>query len=227
MLNAVVAHKAFDRQTFNLLPGKVVDVQINYPVQVRLKTTLIGYDVGKYIILKHPKVAAASTYKDVLVEGNVAIIRYLVEGEQGCCFAFKSTIKCISQHPEKLIYLTYPDEIENRELRQQQRITTNLPAAITLENDFNGKSKLSGVIRDISRKGCGFYFTAHNDRITVNKREVMIAIKQPDDQIVKINAFVCNSRNERGVVSVGIKFEDDDKQVQSLFEQLLIDSHLS
>ena len=227
VLNAVVAQENFARESFNLLPGKVLDVQINYPVQVRIKAVLVGYELGKYIIVKYPKVASTSTYNDVLVEGNVAIVRYLVEGEQGCCFAFKSTIKCISQHPEKFIYLSYPEEIENRELRQHQRITTNLPAAITLGNDFNGISKITGVIRDISRKGCGFYFIAHNNKITVNKREVCLSIKHPDNQIVKITALICNSRNEQGTVSVGIKFNDNDKQVQSLFEQLLIDSHLT
>ena len=37
--------KAFD--IFELLPGKMLDVQINHPVQVRLKVPLIGYELGK------------------------------------------------------------------------------------------------------------------------------------------------------------------------------------
>jgi len=227
VLEAVAVSPNFSRETFNLLPGKVLDVQINHPVTVRLKTTLVGYEIGKYIIIKYPKVASSTNYNDVLVQGNVAIVRYLVEGEKGCCFAFRSTIRCISQHPEKFIYLSYPTDIENRELRQHQRVSTNLPAAITLGNDFNGISKITGVIRDISRNGCGFYFIAHNDNIIVNKRDVNITIKQPDNQVIKISASVCNSRNESGTVSVGIKFNENDKQVQALFEQLLIDSHLT
>lgn len=213
---------------FELQPGKVVDVEINHPVKVRIKVPLIGYEMGKYIILKHPVSSRPSDYQDVLVDGNVVIVRYILEGEHGQCFAFRSTIKHITKYPESFIIVNYPKKIESRQLRLQQRIITHLPASIMVDSE-NGDQKslrLNGVIGDISTKGCGFAFKADNAKITVNKRDVFVCIQHPNTGEVKIPATVCNSRNEQGKVSVGIKFFDDDEQVGSLLEQLFIDQNM-
>jgi hypothetical protein len=47
-----VKTKKFDM--FELQPGKTVDIEINHPVKLRIKVPLIGYEMGKYIILKYP-----------------------------------------------------------------------------------------------------------------------------------------------------------------------------
>ncbi len=213
---------------FDLQPGKVVDVEISHPTKVRIKVPLIGYEMGKYIILKYPVSARPSDYKDVLVEGNVVIARYILEGERGECFAFRSTIKHITKYPENFIILNYPNKIESRQLRLQQRIVTHLPASIMVDSEAGDQKsvRLNGIIADISTKGCGFAFKADNTKITVNKRNIFVCIHHPTLGEVKIPASVCNSRNEQGKVSVGIKFFDDDKQVSSLLEHLFIDQNM-
>jgi hypothetical protein len=85
---------------------------------------------------------------------------------------------------------------------------------------------LNGIIGDISTKGCGFAFKADNTKITVNKRDVFVCIQHPNTGEAKIPASVCNSRNENGKVSVGIKFFDDDEQVSNLLEYLFIDQNM-
>ncbi len=92
-------------QIFELQPGKHMDLQINHPVSLRLRLTLVGYELGKYILLKYPRVTKTSEYNDVLVEGNVMIVRYLMEGNKGECFAFRSAIKNISTYPESYCFL--------------------------------------------------------------------------------------------------------------------------
>lgn len=209
---------------FELLPGKILDIQINHPVQVRLKVPLIGYELGKYIILKFPAIANVANYNDVLVEGNVVVVRYLLEGDQGCCFAFRSTIKYISQKPERLLYLSYPKKIENRQLRLHQRIITHLPAAISLNEPDQSNVKINGIIGDLSLKGCGFTFKASSDSVKVNEREIFVCVSHHSSGEMRIPAKVCNSRNERGKVNVGIKFVEGDKQVIALLEHLFIDT---
>jgi hypothetical protein len=214
--------------SFELKPGKVVDLEINHPVKVRIKVPLIGYEMGKYIILKYPVSSRGSDYQDVLVDGNVVIARYILEGEHGECFAFRSTIKHITKYPESFIILTYPQKIESRQLRLQQRVMTHLPASVMVDSEgADQKSiRLNGIIADISTKGCGFAFKADNTKITVNKRDVFVCIHHPNTGDVKIPARVCNSRNEQGKVSVGIKFFDNDKQVSNLLEHLFIDQNM-
>lgn len=211
---------------FDLSPGNFVDLQINHPVQVRIKTQLIGYDLGQYIILKYPDVKKVGNYRDVLVEGNVVIVRYLIEGKQGECFAFRSTIRNITKYPEKFLMLTYPNDIENRELRRHQRFTTHLPAMIMLndkaEDDAGGH--LKGIIADISTQGCGFVFKSDNPKIKVKERDVVIKVQSGTNSSTKIPGRVCNSRFEEGKVNVGVKFEENDKQVKDLLDHLFIES---
>jgi len=212
---------------FELLPGKILDVQINYPVKVRIKTPLVGYVLGCYILLKYPCEQKHGNYRDVLIEGNVAIVRYLLEGQHGKCFAFRATINKITKYPEKLLVLTYPEKIENRQLRVQQRITTHLPASITLTHEDSSKDvKINGIISDISTKGCGFSFKIDKQHVKVNKREIYVCIVVGDSNEVKILAQVCNSRNEQGKISVGIQFKAGDKQVKEVLNKLLIDPNM-
>jgi hypothetical protein len=158
----------------------------------------------------------------------VVIARYILEGERGECFAFRSTIKYITKYPENFIILNYPAKIESRQLRLQQRIVTHLPASIMVDSEAGDKTsvRLNGIIGDISTKGCGFAFKADNTKITVNKRDVFVCIHHPNLGEVKIPARVCNSRNEQGKVSVGISFFDNDKQVSSILEHLFIDENM-
>ncbi len=211
---------------FELLPGTMVDFQVNHPVQVRLKLPLVGYELGKYIIIKYPTVSRPSSYSDVLVEGNVVVVRYLLEGDKGCCFAFRTTIQNITTIPERFIVLSYPEKIENRQLRAHQRITTHLPAAISLNIPNQSNVEINGIIVDLSLKGCGFTFKADSALVKVKHREIFVCLTHYALGEMRIPAKVCNSRNEQGRVSVGIQFTDNDKQVATLLEHLFIDTSM-
>ncbi|WP_254843563.1 flagellar brake protein [Shewanella sp. UCD-KL21] len=209
---------------FSLMPGNLVDLQINSPVKFRTKATLVGYEMGKYIILKHPAPQQMNNYHDVFSEGNGVVVRYLLEGQQGECFAFKTTIRNVTKFPEKFIFLSYPKEIENRQLRTHQRFVTHLPSSIQAREDSEGKlgSELKGIIADISAKGCGFLFKTDNESLKVNEKDIYVNIRNANDSIITIPARVCNSRFEHGKVNVGIQFEDDDPQIKTLLNQLFI-----
>ncbi|MEI6893204.1 MAG: flagellar brake protein [Colwellia sp.] len=212
-------------QLLELQPGKSLDLQVNHPVSIRLKLPLVGYELGKYIILKYPKVKNVSEYKDVFLVGNLIIVRYLMEGNKGECFAFRSAIRHTTQYPEKLIYIEYPKKIENLQLRQQQRSSIHLPAVIMLKDIVSNKTtQISGIIGDISAKGCGFFFKTNSANTKVNKVDVLVCLQSPAGGEVKIPARVCNSCNDMGTVSVGIQFLDEGKIVPTLLSQLFIDS---
>ncbi len=211
-------------QLFELQPGKSLDLQINHPVSLRLKLTLVGYELGKYIVLKYPQITRVSDYKDVLIEGNVIIVRYLMEGNKGECFAFRASIKSISLNPEKLLFLEYPKEIENRQLRTQQRTSIHLPSAIMLEGMGGvNDTRINGIIIDISPKGCGFTFKSESEKTKVNKRKIFVCIQSHIDGEIRVPAKVCNSRNASGTVNVGIQFIDDENQIPKLLAQLFIE----
>lgn len=217
-----------------MLPGKVVDLQVNYPTVVRLKLKLIGYEPGKYILLKHPDADGSKQHSDVLTEGNVVIVRYLLEGDKGECCAFRATISQITQFPQKMLVISYPVHIENRQLRLHQRVQTHLPAELTMDTEsrddtdlpVSGTARIRGIICDISERGCGFVFRSDSDKVTVKKLNVFISLKTPDGDAVQITGRVCNSRNEYGKVSVGIQFKEEPDKIKQLLEQLFILTNL-
>ncbi|MFD2166293.1 flagellar brake protein [Thalassotalea euphylliae] len=209
---------------FELTPGKAMDIQLTHPVNTRLKALLVGYEIGKYILVRPPEITTASGLKNILVEGNIVIVRYIVEGTTGKCYAFKAAIKHITKHPHTLLFLDYPQKIESRELRTHQRFTTHIPASIwSTTNRQEGQHRIEGIISDISASGCGFSFQTENEKLKVNKTDVMISLALREDEKIEIPALVCNSRFEQGKVFVGIKFNEADKQVEKILEHLLID----
>lgn len=217
-----------EKEYFELLPGKTLDIQINHPVTVRKKLTLIGYEIGKYLILKWPKSLNKNEYSDVLVEGNVMIVRYLLEGSAGKCYAFRTSITSIVQYPERLIFVEYPKTLENRELRNQQRKTTHISASISMGSEadnFKG-SQIKGIIHDININGCGFSFKTSNNKVKVNNREIVINISGYLNKEKQLLATVCNSRNDNGVVNVGIKFNDDPSDVLLALKSLQLEDYI-
>jgi c-di-GMP-binding flagellar brake protein YcgR len=212
-------------QIFELQPGKTMDLQISHPVPLRLKLMLVGYELGRYILLKYPKAISAAQYKDVLTEGNVVIVRYIMEGSKGECFAFRSTIRTITTYPEKFIFLEYPKKIESRQLRMQQRTSIHIPAVIMIEEDDNNtEMQIHGAISDISLNGCGFLFKSDSENTNVNKRKVFVCLQDSKGDEMTISAQVCNSRNEQGIVSVGVKFLENHDRLPQLLEQLFINT---
>lgn len=211
-----------------LMPGKKMDIQISSPCVVRLKLALIGYEIGNYLILKYPAVFNVQEYSDVLQEGNTVVVRYIIEGEKGECVAFSTTIRSITTLNEKLIFLNYPKSVENRQLRSAQRQQSHIPAKIEMIKD-NGEragTSISGIIRDISDKGCQFSFKSAGSNTQAKKAKIMLSIYfGATTKPVEVSAMIRNSRNESGVIFVGIQFEDvENKPLSELLESLAIDN---
>lgn len=199
----------------DLLPGKVIDVQFNNPVSVRFKLPLIGYETGKFIILKAPAQSGKNDFNDILVEGNGAIIRYIVEGERGECVAFSTNILSISFRPEKLLYFTYPKKIESRQLREVNRLQTHIPAKISTRPDqgFNSENLLQGLIIDISPTGCRFAIHVNSGFLALKKRQVFVHLLSPIDNCpVIICAFIRNNQMQGNRLNVGIEFASHEQQ---------------
>lgn len=212
----------------DLMPGKVMDLQFNSPTLVRLKLPLIGYEIGRYLIVKYPG-GSLKEYADVLQAGNGVVVRYIIEGIKGECVAFATTIRSISTIGDKLIFLQYPKVVENRQLRSSQRQQTHIPAKIEMLKESGETSGLaiSGIIKDISEKGCQFSFKSGGSNTQVKKAPIVLSIfSGANTKPVSINAIVRNSRNEHGIVYVGIQFENKpNRSLNELLQTLAIDNY--
>jgi len=194
----------------NLVPGKVIDLQFGGVSGVRIKPTVIGLDLGNYVLLKFPSKLNPAYYKDMLIPGTNVVVRYIAEGNQGECVAFSTTIEYVSTIPEKLIFINYPSKIENRQLRVQQREKTHLPSQIS-QHISDGRLSgncINGYIVDISPNGCLFSFKANEGQSGVKKCPIHISISiTGQDEPVLVSAHVKNNRVENGLIMVGIMFD--------------------
>lgn len=210
-----------------LRPGDIIDVEFSSATKVRTKLQLVGFDTGNYLLLKQPNPRTDGSYADVLYEGNPVIVRLVLEGEAGECLAFKTKIRAVSNIPFRLLYLDYPKQIENRALRAQRRVRTHIPVDVTADgSQTKSKKKLaSGVIVDISSAGCRIVFKAQNQAGNVTHMNIKISIgsgSQKDP--LTLSGQIMNQRKEHGMISVGVRFTDEEAHISHVFEHLLIDT---
>ncbi|SES84406.1 PilZ domain-containing protein [Thalassotalea agarivorans] len=210
---------------FELLPGKLIDIQVNQNDADRLKLPLVGYAFGRYIILKYPVGTRAKDFAEALMPGNSLFVRYILDDGSRECFSFVSQVKDIIECPEKCIIIDYPTRINNRQLRRHQRTQTHLPAIMRFVDPKSGMSvsQANGIIVDISPEGCGFTFKHSGDVTKLNETEVQLCVQSPIEGDIEIPAMVCNVRQTNGKVSIGIKFFGDGKQVERLLVHLFIE----
>ena len=215
----------------DLLPGKLIDLQFSNPISIRFKLTLVGYETGKYLILKCPAQVGKNDFKDVLVEGNGAIVRYIVEDQRGECVAFTTNIIALTVRPERLMYLAYPKNIESRQLREASRLQTHIPAKISVtENPSDDdKTLLHGLIIDISPTGCRFAIHVKTGFLALKRRQVFVHILSPQDSSTQvIRAYIRNNQMKGDRLNVGIEFaEDEQYKLHKLLETYANDINMS
>ena len=221
-----------DNQVINefinhLAPGKVIDLQLGGLSFARIKPTVIGIDLGRYLLVKFPNNLNPADYKYVLISGGAVIVRYILEGDHGECVAFSTTIQQVSIAPNRLVFLNYPSRIENRQLRAHQRERTHLPAQISLKtagNTISGK-RIDGYIVNISAHGCQFSFRPEDGRSGIKLSPIHIKITLTGiDQPLIIEAEVKNNRHENGHTLVGIMFDKGSlPKISELLNEMDID----
>ncbi len=106
---------------------------------------LIGLKPDTFLIIKAPTVISRD---NILTKGASLTIRYRYLGD---LFKFKSIVLGSNEKPFKVTYLSYPDMIEKIEYRDTQRVHCFIPASIVYH-----KTKIKGMISDISLGGCKF-----------------------------------------------------------------------
>lgn len=211
----------------HLKPGQVIDVQLASLSDIRIKPTVIGVDLGRYLLVKFPTKLNPSDFKELLVQGSSVIVRYILEGQHGECVAFSTTIQHVLTVPSRLIFLNYPTRIENRQLRATQREKTHIPAEITANKSahtLTGAS-IAGYIIDISSSGCLFSFRPAVSKGGLKKVHINIAITivSQDDPLM-LSAYVKNNRLDNGHVLVGIMFDESSlEDVALLLDEMAID----
>ncbi len=179
--------------------------------QSRLTSELIGVDEGKYLIIKMPPIQSMGTAASSLYKGSDIVVRYM---HKGTVFGFKSRIISFITNPVKLMFLAYPKNIENQNLRSHKRIDCHLPANIKIAHNT-----VEGIVTDLSKEGCLFTVKMLNIQNTADLlqigNEIGLSFQIPGvEEKLTITGKQKNIKKDKDSVHIGILFSDMAIEVQ-------------
>lgn len=193
---------------------------------LKYMTHLVGIDGEKTIISSLPTLKQinreGSVFEDVFFPERHMVMR-LVAG--GVVYAFQTNIVNIYHGHSRLLLSTYPEIIQQRNLRNETRYPCTLPSDLLFEA-FTYKS----VINNISLGGCQLLvFPTDNIkellRAKADTEQVAIDIRFPlEDKPEKLKARIRSLEIEDGIYKLGVAFEGEKESVKRFMDALHLES---
>lgn len=111
----------------------------------RFRSVLIGIDPDHYLVIKTPIALSAGMIRSCLLSGATIIIRYVFAGS---AWGFQCQILQTLTGNIQVIFVSYPETVENHDLRSNDRIDCLIPADVTADGRV-----YPGVMTDLSQTG--------------------------------------------------------------------------
>jgi c-di-GMP-binding flagellar brake protein YcgR len=113
--------------------------------KIRAKTRLVGVKPGRYLIFDMPLFDGTAAFT---VSGEPCIVRFVDEGQ---VVGFSSRVIQIHYDPTPLVFIDYPRDLEQINLRARPRLRTSIPS--TVRGPGLGEELAPGVLMDLSEGG--------------------------------------------------------------------------
>ncbi|MEY8212935.1 MAG: PilZ domain-containing protein [Colwellia sp.] len=195
--------------------GSMVTIDIVTPAGQRgkFRTVFIGYLAKQYVLIQFPEANKLGNFSQYIVQGISITVRGLIEGHEGAVLAFISTIKQTIQMPSRIMVLDFPRSVTLQNLRSAIRIETNIDAKVKIDKDYWQTS-----ITNLSINGCQLNIV-NGEKLVLSENkmlEIIVKDKQGGSNF-KLNAFVCNLKQQTNGLSFGVQFNNEsDNQVKQL-----------
>lgn len=193
------------KDEFIVLPGLSLGnlLQLQFDGLGSSRSTLVGLEPGKFLIVNTPPIADIGSK---LFMKNHGIVRYLSSGN---IYAFRCTLLGIIKEPFRLSILSYPESIENMNLRKHERISCILDATVSHCEKLYG-----GFVTDLSIGGCSFDFnksdlTAFPELKITDALLVSLQLKQKGE-LSEIHSIVRSMKRDKDTLSLGLQFVPAD-----------------
>jgi hypothetical protein len=195
------------------LPGMSIGMllQIQFEGLGSSQSRLIGLDYGNYVIIQTPSLACI---RSKLFEKNHGIIRYLFSGH---VYAFHCTLLSVVTEPYRFSILSYPESLENMNLRKHERVSCIIAAEVNLKGRMN-----KGIVSNISMGGCSFEFDRSSQREFPDlkvQENVIIALYLNDQGAAAVyNAVIRKVQIDQESMTAGLQFtasESDESKAKS------------
>lgn len=196
-----------------------VDIEIKFGAHgQRIRGIWVGQREGEYLVLEIPRKYNWLETQEWLTESISVVIRGV--HSQGQVFAAVTRFIGTSARPYRMVYLTVPDQFEERSLRRVPRMQVDIEAKLSfaeevatppgIDDDFAG---WQGRVIDLSRTGIAFetefplpcpashllnqlveLHMLDNGEEIVNVLGEIKSCRQPDDKLICFGVAI-DSRN--------------------------------
>jgi len=184
------------------------------------RSRLIGMDPGNYLIIQTPALVDIASKRH---EKNHIIVSYLHYGQ---VYAFRCTLLLLVKEPYRFAVLSYPEALENINLRKHERISCIIDAEVRVRDQ-----SYEGIVSDVSKGGCSFEFNRSDQRsfpILQIQQEMIISMQlQEKAEATVFNTVVRAIRTDKESMVCGLQFtvsgfsEADAEAEKKLAEFLL------
>ncbi len=186
-------------------------------LDAKIKCPLVGMQPGEFLILRPPKSYAYKLFH--VGKRPRAVVRYIYNGR---VFGFETTLLGSILDPLGLIFLGYPKQVSEHNLRAAPRLECHLPAKATL-NDI----EFGGAIQDISPTGCRLsikttLLQAGSPALEMNIRIDLQLPDQPDT--LALHGKIKNIEQDANRVALGVAFKDIGEAARTQISRYLADA---
>jgi c-di-GMP-binding flagellar brake protein YcgR len=205
----------------NSNPGPHLSIELGNNLLIKvpdmdacIKSSLIGLEPQQYLIVNIP---LGSDLENQLKNHKKLNVTYM---SLGTTYGFDSDVLGVTKKPAKLLFLSYPDAVIEKDQRETQRVSCHIPATAIIK-----ETRLNGIITDMSPNGCRFVvripakITPYQVRILTDVH-LSFALHGIDGS-EELSGVVRNTSIDRFRISLGIEFENISDETQNKLSDYL------
>lgn len=195
--------------------GTMLQIEIT-GLEDRFRSTLVGMEPDRYLMIKTPIALSVGMIRSYLLAGTTVTVRYLFHGS---VWGFQCNIIQSLTGRIPVVFLSYPDSVENHDLRSAERIDCLTPGDVVTPDRV-----LAGMVTDLSQSGARLVLSSEKvpglSRWTPDVGDtIALALHIPGlGSPVSVSARLRNLSRDEETVYLGVQFLDLEPQAQ---EQLL------
>ena len=212
--------KPSSRNLTFLKAGAPVTIDITTPAGQKRKfnTFFIGYLPKKYVLVEFPDATKLGNFSQYITQGTVVTVRGLIEGRDGAAVAFISSVKQTLQIPSRIMVLDIPNTVTLQKLRSSERIDTRIEAKVKIDDIY-----WQTTMTNLSVDGGQLDIVNGEKLMLAEDKAIEIVVeKEGGENSIKLNAIICNIKQQVDGVSFGVKFKKVSKKlvIELLYQAL-------
>lgn len=209
---------------------KLVDASYKQMVELYNSSTdesyhmvLVGQHYPDYLIVELPQQYA---WQDVLpsLRGEQPLILRTIS-QHGEVIAGHVRVIHATHFPKKVLFISYPEQVEAKTLRKTPRMQVDVAATIQLADV--DRPSISGRLRDMSGNGFGFDVAGVLPRLETHLigQQAQVNILLSDDEHEHYAIRICSVEERRPQCwRLGLSFAIDEVDRSDLMQKLLLNS---